>query len=111
MFRSRSQSLESREGSALPESEELLPKEDGPCSHICSYALCNFCCLCYQPSIWVNIARTNVPLRKSLVAPDVPSFTGSASFSRFRMTLSSRTGAVGSHSDLAQVLGEFSCAS
>lgn len=51
MFRYRSRSSESREGLALPESEELLP-EDGPCNHICSCALCNFCCLYHQPPNW-----------------------------------------------------------
>lgn len=61
-FRSRSQSSESREGSALPESVGLLPKEDGPCSHICNCASCNFYCLCYQPSILLNISRTNITI-------------------------------------------------
>ena len=111
MFRSRSQSLESREGSALPESEGLLPKVDVPCSHIYNCALYNFCCLSYQLSIYLSIAWTNVPLREGLVAPDMPSFTGSTSFSRLRVTLASRTRAVGSHSDLAQVLGEYCLAS
>lgn len=44
MFRSRSRSLGSREGWALPKCEETLPKEDDPCSHIYNYAWCNFCC-------------------------------------------------------------------
>lgn len=48
-FRSRSQFLESKEGSALLECEGPLPKEDYPCNHICNYALYNFCYLCYQP--------------------------------------------------------------
>ena len=103
MFRSRSQSSESKAGWARPKCEEILPKEESPCSHIYSCAWCSSCCLCYQPSFKVIIAQTNVPLRKGLVTPDMPSFTSSASFSRFRMTLASRTRAVGGHLVLAQV--------
>ena len=55
----------------------------------------------------LNRAGPNVPLRECLVAPDVPSFTGSTPLSRFRVTLPSRTRAVRSHSDLAQVPEEF----
>ena len=54
--RSRSRFSESTEGSALQEREEVLPKQDYPCSHIYNCALCNFCCLCHQPSITFNIA-------------------------------------------------------
>ena len=54
--RSRSQFSESTEGSAPQKCEEVLPKQDYPCSHIYNCALCNFCYFRYQPSISVNTA-------------------------------------------------------